>query len=640
MPVSHRGSDTDYLALFDAAPDAMVILDSEGLVLDVNERLESLFGYPRDQLLGKSAELLVSGLFRAANAPPDPSQTRPNTGSFAELYGLRRDGTQFPAEISVSQIRRSGESLTIAAIRDGTTRQKVDEKFRRLLEAAPDAMVIIDQAGHIQLVNAQVEALFGYSKQELVGKPVEVLIPQRYHSIHPGHRTNYFLQPRTRPMGAGGLALFGLRKDGTEFPAEILLSPLESEAGTLAITAVRDVTDRKRAEEERSRLFQAEEAIRVRDDFLSIASHELKTPLTTLQMQAESAIRVSIRQSNHPMGPALIRKLEDMFAAIRRLSSLIDQLLDLSRLTAGKLSLQKERLDLSATTAEVLRQFRDEVERTGCNVRLLAETPVWGFWDPFRIEQIITNLISNAIKYGQGTPIEVMVTEVADGRARLSVRDHGIGIASEHRDRIFERFERLVSSRQYGGLGLGLWIVRQIVEAHHGSITVWSQPGAGSIFTVDLPLEASEQPSLKPQPAAKGALIMLVDDDPMIRNTFCEDVQDEGFNVVAASNGRDALRLLQSGTRPQLIFLDLMMPEMDGWEFRAEQQKLPELRHTPVIVVSAADGVDKIADTLGVAGYLKKPIQLDSLFRLIDRYCVAQAKGQEHERSAPGTLAN
>jgi len=490
----------------------MAVLDAEGLVLDVNERLEALFGYPRDLLLGQSAELLVSGLSRAAHAPPDPSQAGPK-GSLAELYGLRRDGTQFPAEISVSLMLRSGESLTIAAIRDGTTRKKVDES--------------------------------------------------------------------------------------------------------------------QRAEEERSRLSQAEEAIRVRDDFLSIASHELKTPLTTLQMQAESAIRASMRQSNHPMAPALIRKLEDMFAAIRRLSSLIDQLLDLSRLTAGKLSLHKERMDLSAATAEVLRQFRDEVERTGCNVRLLAETPVWGFWDSFRIEQIVTNLISNAIKYGQGTPIEVMVTEVADGRARLSVRDHGIGIASEHRDRIFERFERLVSSRQYGGLGLGLWIVREIVESHNGSITVWSQPGAGSIFTVDLPLEASEQPALKPQPAAEGALIMLVDDDPMLRSSFCEVVQDEGFNAVAAFNGRDALRLLQSGTKPQLIFLDLMMPEMDGWEFHAEQQKLPELKDTPVILLSAADGVDKIAETLGVAGYLKKPIQLDSLFRLIDRYCVAQAKGQE-----------
>src|SRR5260370_26475461 len=153
------------------------------------------------------------------------------------------------------------------------------------------------------------------------------------------------------------------------------------------------------------------------------------------------------------MGPEVVRKRETMFATLRRLASVIDQFMDLSRLTAGKLRLQKERLDLSATTAEVLRQFRDEVERTGCNVRLLAETPVWGFWDPFRIEQIITNLISNAIKYGQGTPIELMVTEVADGRARLSFRDHGMGIAPEHRDRSFERFERLVYSPQYARFG-------------------------------------------------------------------------------------------------------------------------------------------------------------------------------------------
>lgn len=154
--MSDGESDTDYLALFDAAPDPMVILDSEGLVLDVNERLESLFGYPRELLLGKPAELLVPGLLRATQTPAEPSQAGPRF--LAELCGVRRDSSQFPAEISVSQMRCSGESLTIASIRDGTNRQNVDEKFRRLLEAAPDAMVITDQEGQIQLVNAQVEA--------------------------------------------------------------------------------------------------------------------------------------------------------------------------------------------------------------------------------------------------------------------------------------------------------------------------------------------------------------------------------------------------------------------------------------------------------------------------------------------------
>jgi two-component system, LuxR family, sensor kinase FixL len=359
-----------------------------------------------------------------------------------------------------------------------------------LLEALPDALVISDPEGRIVVVNAQVEALFGYGRAEILGQVVEVLIPERYRAAHPEHRRAYQGNPRTRPMGAGGLALFGRRRDGSEFPAEISLSPLDTEDGPLAITSIRDATERRRDEEARAKLGQVQEALRMRDEFLSVVSHELKTPLAALQIQVDSILRLDRLGRGEPLPPRLGEKLGTIRRATARMNKLINQLLELSRISAGRLAIERERVDLPALVRGVARLFEDEAERAGCQVDLHLGEAVIGRWDPLRVEQIVTNLLSNAIKYGAGKPVEIQVGTTEAGAARLAVRDRGIGIAPEQQHRLFERFERLVSSHCYGGFGLGLWIVRQIIEAHGGSIQVRSVPGEGSTFTVELPQDA------------------------------------------------------------------------------------------------------------------------------------------------------
>jgi signal transduction histidine kinase len=247
-----------------------------------------------------------------------------------------------------------------------------------------------------------------------------------------------------------------------------------------ALVCMDDVTALKRAQAE------LEEAIRVRDAFLSIAGHELKTPLTTLQLQMQSMGRMAL--SGKPMDvDKSLHKIEAAHRQTERLAVLIGQLLDVSRINAGRLRLDLQPVDLAALVRDVSARFEDEGERVGSELVVRAAGRWVGRWDRERLDQVLTNLLSNALKYGRGKPVEISL-DGDEQYARLVVRDHGIGIAPEDQARIFDRFERAVSDRHYGGLGLGLWIVREVVAALGGTIRVESTPGEGSLFTVELPI--------------------------------------------------------------------------------------------------------------------------------------------------------
>jgi PAS domain S-box-containing protein len=371
---------------------------------------------------------------------------------------------------------------TLTDIEDQKRALAVLAEFKGTLDVVLDAVLIFEpEKWHFLYVNAGASALLGYSHEELSYlRPVDFMVEHDDAAFAAlVARLNEASSPRV------AIDTRCRRKDGREIPAEISFQLVRVDGG-LIVAIAGDITGRKLAELEREHLYrEALDAIHARDEFLSLASHELRTPLASLKLQFDSLVRYA-GQHAQGLSPEIVPKLEAAGRQVNKLSELISQLMDVSRLRTGGLRLELGQVNLSAVASEVLNRFRADAVRAGCAVTLQADVPVYGRWDSLRIDQVVTNLLTNALKFGAGKPVHIDVW--LDGaRAHLAVHDQGIGIGPEDVERIFQRYERAEAARTYGGMGLGLYIARQIVDAHGGTVRVESQPGVGSTFTVDLP---------------------------------------------------------------------------------------------------------------------------------------------------------
>ena len=491
--------------VINSGPLVLAVLDAEGrFVVSEGKGLRSL-GLSPGQVVGQSAlelyahephvvELLQRGL-------------RGETcSSIVRTAGLTFEVFYQPVLDEAGRVT----SLNIASL-DVTERVRVEaereELIRQLLRERSILQAVLQQLPHsVYIAEAPSGRLFLANEQAVtqIRGPTEPTLNVEGYRAYPGfHADGRPYEPNEWPLAramASGVpvmaeAVHVIRGDGSRGVIEYSATPVRDAQGHITHGVVMgvDVTARKVAEQERERLLEELKlAVSARDEFLGIASHELKTPLTTLTLKLEALACVASAEPESPMARRLAPHLEVMRRQVKRLAVLVNDLLDVSNIRAGRmaLTLETRQCDLAALVRDVAVRFDTEARRAGCEVRLHAPAPVVGAWDSSRLEQVVTNLLANAIKYGPGHPVMLSV-EAVDGRARLTVHDRGIGIAPEDLQRIWGKFERAVSERHYGGLGLGLYISRQIVEALGGTVKAESTLGEGATFIIELPLQGS-----------------------------------------------------------------------------------------------------------------------------------------------------
>ena len=494
-------SGAKYRGLLEAAPDAMVVVNQAGEIVLLNVQAEKQFGYRRDELVGQKvkniipkgfAERLVADGLRSAE---DALAQQIGTG--IELTGRRKNGSEFPIEIMLSPLESTEGILVTAAIRDISVRKAAEKhlaqmegRYRGLLEAAPDAMVVVNQAGEIVLLNVQAEKQFGYRRDELVGQKVKNIIPEGFAERLLADALRSAEDALAQQIGTG-IELNGRRKNGSEFPIEIMLSPLESEEGILVTAAVRDITMRKKAE---AHLLQkVEELNRSNEEleqFAYIASHDLQEPLRMVA----SYTQLLSRRYKGKLDSNADEFISFAVDGASRMQRLIKDLLAYSRVGTRA----KDLFDTSSEEAlqQALINLRGAVEESGAQVTHDPLPIVVA--DEMQLIQLFQNLVGNAIKYqNPGTP-RVHISAARDGEKRwtFSVRDNGLGIDSQYFERIFGMFQRLHKREEFEGTGVGLAICKKIVERHGGSISVKSELGHGSTFS--FALGESEKSPAKP----------------------------------------------------------------------------------------------------------------------------------------------
>jgi PAS domain S-box-containing protein len=608
--------DETAVGLLEAAPDAFIAVDDGGRIVLANARTERLFGYDRHQLLGQPVELLVPeharGVHTAHRARFGREPHERPMGSGMELWGRRRDGTEFPAEISLSVVPTARGTLVAAVIRDATERRQADAQFRALLEAAPDAMVCVGADGHIMLVNAQAERLFGYTRDELAGQLVELLVPDSARAVHPHHREGYFEHPAPRQMGAGS-QLTCRRKDGSEFPADISLSALQTDDGLLVSAAIRDVTERLaaqveaeslRMEADRQRYERAQHQSQRLESLGQLAggvAHDFNNLLAVILNYAafvkeEVAAVTDSTEANSPDAErwqGVGSDLAQIELAAQKAARLTHQLLAFARREVAR----PEVVDLNGVITEIERLLHRTI---GEHVRLVTNlgTDLHAILaDPGQMEQILVNLAVNArdaMPGGGSLTIETSNLDVNEGYAstrpqvtpgpyvRLRVSDTGEGMPEAVRDRAFEPFFTTKSDGE--GTGLGLATVYGIVRQTGGYAEIYSELGLGTTFTALLP--ATEQHTgpmrrgLEPAIARGGETVLVVEDEDALREVTRRILARKGYEVIVASDGKEAIDAVEAYPGVvDLLLTDVVMPHMLGKQVAEEiRARRPGLR--------------------------------------------------------------
>jgi hypothetical protein len=626
-------------AIVESSADAIVGKTTDGIVTSWNPAATRLFGWSPTETIGRSISFFIPLERREEE---EEILSKASRGQSVETYETRRltkDGRHVIVALTTSPIwGAGGRTIGVSSIyRDVTALRKAEAKFQGLLEAAPDAIVGVNREGTIQLVNEQTEKLFGYSRSELIGQPVEILVPATVSDIHPAHRTNYFENPSTRPMGAG-LELSARKRDGSEFPVDISLSSLETEDGLIVSAAVRDISDRIREAQERERLELTGRQSRMESigQLAAGVAHDFNNLLAGIMGYAklvEGEVRaLNERLPEESRDAVVLLDVEQIIRASERAAALTHQLLLFGR----REIVEPQVIDLNGIVSGMEELLRRTIGEHIDFTTSLADRLPDIFMDPGHVEQILMNVVVNArdaMPSGGMLSIKSALVPLdadfsdrqgipAGDYATLIVSDTGSGMSPEIAARVFEPY---FSTKAHGeGSGLGLATVYGIVNQAGGHITIYSEPHLGTTVKVYLPLSEEKAVSVtKPEepeiPATLGGTILLVEDEDLVRDPAARFLVQMGFEVMVAADPHQALKLSAEHEGDiDLLLTDVVMPGMSGKELA---KTIKESRpHTRVLFMSGYS--QDVITSQGVLDpgvhLVEKPFTFENLLRRVE----------------------
>lgn len=522
-----------------------------------------------------------------------------------------------------------------------------EERLRLIINTAMDAVITMNAEGLITNWNSEAEKTFGWSSREALGRRLsELIMPERYREDHErglqrflGTGEGMMLRQRTETVA--------LHRDGHEFPVEVATSPVKFGDQWIFSSFMRDIAEHKQAQEELLNAKRvAEDANRAKSIFLANMSHELRTPLNAIIGYSEM-----LEEETQELGKvAVVQDLQKIQSAGKHLLALINDILDLSKIEAGKMGLNVEAFDVAQVVKEIASTIQPAVTKNTNTINVdVAKNAGEMRADLTKVRQILLNLLSNSCKFTDHGTISLKAErKTIDHREwlKFEVGDSGIGMTAEQRENLFREFSQADPSiaRKYGGTGLGLAITHRFVQIMRGTVTVESQPGRGSTFTIHLPADitleggepARSQPPVEIPAASQPArtdrgTILVIDDDPAVRDLMSRFLAKLGFYVVTGESGAEAIRLAKK-VDPVLITLDVMMPEMDGWGVLKQLKADPGLAEIPVIMVTVVDN-EPMGAALGASSYLMKPVVRERLAVLVEQY--RSARPSRDNRAAP-----
>ena len=478
-----RGSEARFHDLVENANDLIQICDKDGALLYANRAWCETLGYSKTEIAGLNLQAIIhpESLDHCMALLLQVVAEKELTG--VEAVFQAKDGHKVFVEGSATcRINAAKQLSTRSIFRDVTEHKHEEQCFHDVVEASPSGLVMVSETGGITLVNVETEKLFGYSRTELVGQPVEILLPERFRALHPTKRHGFFADPRSRAMGIGR-ELYGLRKDGSEFALEIGLSPLHTPEGLTVLATVLDITQRKQAE---TMLRSKNEELK---DFAYTVSHDLKAPLRGISGYAQELER------RHQVGLTERAQfcIKQIITASHNLDGLIEDLLTYSRIDSEIPTVTE--LDLSGLVKNIMQDRSLTVAEQGVEVTVNVPAITLKIWER-GLHQVLTNLIDNAIKYSRNTkPARLTISaEKTPTACLIAVKDNGIGFDTKYHDRIFGLFDRLVRADEFEGTGAGLAIVRKLLDILGGTVRAESEPGKGATFFVELPITISRKP--------------------------------------------------------------------------------------------------------------------------------------------------